>query len=374
MTSSSSQKILSDCGKSRLPQGSGRRPHPGAVPGAASPAPADRQATPKVLILASDALFPHFFSEATLERLSAVADWRRSTERVDTLRLRRLIVDADALITTWHSPFITVPMLGRTPRVRVIAHCGGEVKSRMEENVIDLVTVTNAPDPMAAPVAEMALAMMLSLVRRLPDYDRRMRAGEMVDNRRATEGETLAGRKVGIIGFGRIGRALARLLPPLKVELLVADPYFSMEYAAGLCMRRVDLEELLRSCSVVVLAAGLTERTTGLLDARHLKLMPDGAYVINVARGGLVDMEALMAELRSGRIGAALDVTDPLEPLPEGHELRHLPNVILTPHVAAGGVEVRRAMGAAAVGAVAAFFSGQTPANIVTREMLSRMT
>jgi len=85
-------------------------------------------------------------------------------------------------------------------------------------------------------------------------------------------------------------------------------------------------------------------------------------------------MGALLAELRSGRIGAALDVTDPLEPLPEDHELRRLPNVILTPHVAAGGVEVRRAMGAAAVESVAAFFSGRIPANIVTSEMLSRMT
>ena len=244
----------------------------------------------------------------------------------------------------------------------------------MEEQVIDIVTVTNAPDPMAAPVAEMALAMMLSLVRRLPDYDRRMRAGEMVDNRRAAAGETLAGRKVGIIGFGRIGRALARLLGPFEVELLVADPFCSMEDSADLSVKQVDLAELVRSCSVVVLAAGLTEKTRGLLDARLFGLMPDGAYFVNVARGGLVDMGALLAELRSGRIGAAVDVTDPLEPLPEDHELRRLPNVILTPHVAAGGVEVRRAMGAAAVESVAAFFSGRIPANIVTREMLSRMT
>jgi phosphoglycerate dehydrogenase-like enzyme len=356
------------------PPGSAGKPHPGSKPRASAQVSADRQKTPSVLVLTSDALFSHFFSEATLERLSSVASWRQSTERVDTAQLRQMIADVDALVTTWHSPFITVPMLGRTPRVRLIAHCGGEVKSRMEEQVIDIVTVTNAPDPMAAPVAEMALAMMLSLVRRLPDYDRRMRAGEMVDNRRAAEGETLAGRKVGIIGFGRIGRALARLLGPFQVELLVADPFCSMEDAADLSVKRVDLAELVRSCSVVVLAAGLTEQTRGLLDARLFGLMPDGAYFVNVARGGLVEMRALLSELRSGRISAALDVTDPLEPLPGDHELRRLPNVILTPHVAAGGVEVRRAMGAVAVESVAAFFSGRIPANIVTREMLSKMT
>jgi phosphoglycerate dehydrogenase-like enzyme len=357
-----------------LPRGTEGKPHPVTAPAPDPPGVAGLQGPPSVLILTSDALFPHFFSDATLERLAAVARWRQSAEHDDTPELRQMIVGADALITTWHSPFITVPMLGSTPRVSLISHCGGEVKSRMEDRVIDLVTVTNAPDAMAAPVAEMALAMMLSLVRRLPDYDRRMRAGEMVDNRRAAEGETLSGRKAGIVGFGRIGRALARLLEPLNVEMLVADPYCSAQDAAGARLRRAGLEELLRSCSVVVLAAGLTEGTRRLLDARHLALMPDGAYLVNVARGGLIDMEALMAELRSGRISAALDVTDPLEPLPDNHELRRLPNVILTPHVAAGGIEVRRAMGAAAVESVAAFFSGNIPANIVTRAMLSRMT
>ncbi len=357
-----------------LPNGSEGKPRSVTEPEADSTGAADLERPPSVLILTSDALFLHFFSEATLVRLNGVAHWRRSTGSKDTPQLRQMILDADALITTWHSPFVTVPMLGGTPRVRLISHCGGEVKSRMEERVIELVTVTNAPDAMAAPVAEMALAMMLSLVRRLPDYDRRMRAGEMVDNRRASMGETLAGRKVGIVGFGRIGRALARLLGPLRVELLVADPYRNMEDAAGLNASLVDLEELLRTCSVVVLAAGLTGETRGLLDARCLELMPDGSYLINVARGGLLDMEALTDQLRSGRISAALDVTDPLEPLPENHELRRLSNVILTPHIAAGGIEVRRAMGAAAVESVAAFFSGQTPENIVTRAMLSRMT
>jgi phosphoglycerate dehydrogenase-like enzyme len=114
---------------------------------------ADLEIPPSVLILTSDALFPHFFSETALVRLNSVAQWRQSTERNDTPRLRQMILDADAIITTWHSPFITVPMLGRTPRVRLISHCGGEVKSRMDEQVIDLVTVTNAPDAMAAPVA-----------------------------------------------------------------------------------------------------------------------------------------------------------------------------------------------------------------------------
>jgi phosphoglycerate dehydrogenase-like enzyme len=124
----------------------------------------------------------------------------------------------------------------------------------------------------------------------------------------------------------------------------------------------------------VVLCAALTPETQGMFDKRRLSLLGDGSYLINVARGGLIDLGALLGELRSGRITAALDVTDPLEPLPADHELRKLPNVILTPHIAAGGIEMRREMGAIAVEEVIRFAKGEPPLNRVTREMLATMT
>src|SRR5689334_16126483 len=111
-----------------------------------------------------------------------------------------------------------------------------------------------------------------------------------------------------------------------------------------------------------------------MFDARRLSLLTDRSYLINVARGGLIDMEALLSELRSRRISAALDVTDPLEPLPPDHELRKLPNVILTPHIAAGGIEMRREIGAMAVAEVVRFARGEQPLNRVTKEMLATMT
>ncbi len=329
---------------------------------------------PQVLILASDALFPYFFPEATLARLSEIARWERYAGREDSPQLRDMMAQADALITTWHSPFLRAEMIDEAPRLRLIAQSGGEVKSRMEAVVFDRVLVTNAPGPMAMPAAEMALALALALVRRLPQYASDMRSGGNVNSNLASSGERLSGRRVGIIGFGRIGRAFARLIQPFEVELFISDPYVSADDAARFKATISALEDLLRDCSVVVLAAGLTPESRGLLDAQRLSLLPDGAYLINIARGGLLDMEALLAELRSGRITAALDVFDPFEPLPEDHELRRLPNVLLTPHVAAGGVEVRREMGAIAVEEVARFFAGEKPENVVTREMLDRMT
>jgi phosphoglycerate dehydrogenase-like enzyme len=321
---------------------------------------------PNVLVLASDVLFQHFFTAAALKRLGEHASWSRSALREDSPQLRSEIANADVLMTTWHSPFITADMLGRDPRVKLIAHCGGEVKSRVAEDVFETVTITNAADPMARGVAEMALALMLTLVRRIPDYAAEMRNGVSRTNEYVSEGETLTGRRVGIVGFGRIGRAFARLLQPLGVEILVSDPYAKAD--------SVELDELVSSCSVVVLCAALTPETRGMFDQRRLSLLHDGSYVINVARGGLIDPEALLNELRSGRITAALDVTDPLEPLPPDHELRKLPNVILTPHIAAGGIEMRREIGVTAVEEVVRFAKGEPPLNRVTVEMLATMT
>jgi len=329
---------------------------------------------PRVLVLASDVLFSHFFPEVARARLSEVVEWSQHCGCDDSPQLRAEMARADVLMTTWHSPFLRMEMLEYRPRVRLIAHCGGEVKSRMEEAIFDHITVTNAAEPMAAPVAEMALALMLALVRRLPDYTKEMRAGVIKTNEYASRGETMSGRKIGLIGFGRIGKAFARLVEPLDVELLVTDPFSSAETVAAQKGTLVDLDLLLGSCSVVILAAGLTPDSRNLLDKRRLALMPDGAYLVNVARGGLIDMDALLAELRTARISVALDVTDPFEPLPPDHELRRLPNALLTPHIAAGGIELRRAIGAVAIEEVVRFCKGEQLENIVTREMLATMT
>jgi phosphoglycerate dehydrogenase-like enzyme len=329
---------------------------------------------PNVLVLASDVLFQHFFTEVSLNKLGAVANWTRSARREDSSEVRSEIANADVLMTTWHSPFITAEMLGEDAHVKLIAHCGGEVKSRVSEDLFETVTITNAADPMARGVAEMALALMLTMVRRIPHYATEMREGLMRTNEYVSEGETLLGRRVGIIGFGRIGRAFAKLLKPLGVDVLVSDPYAKADSFAAYEARVVELNELVSTCSVVVLCAALTPESRGMFDKQRLSLLGDGSYLINVARGGLIDLEALLKELRSGRICAALDVTDPLEPIPPDHELRKLPNVILTPHIAAGGIEMRREIGAMAVEEVIRFAKGEPPLNRVTKEMLATMT
>ena len=338
-----------------------------------APRPCAERGRPRVLVLADDALFAMFFAPDVAARLADIACLERYAASEEKTELSEAVGRADVLVTTWSAPFLRAKTLEGSP-VSLIVHCGGELRPRMEPAILDRVTVLNTPEPMAYPVAEMALAMTLALVRRLPEHDRAMRSGAIPDNRMAARGETLRGRRVGVIGLGRIGKALASLIAPFGVELVAHDPYCGAGDAERVGARLLDLDQLLRSCSVVVLAAASTAQTRGLLDAGRLALLPDDACLVNVARGGLIDLGALVEELRRGRLRAALDVTDPLEPLPSDHPVRGLPNVLLTPHVAAGGLEVRRAMGEAAAAAIERFARGEALRNVVTREMLERMT
>src|SRR5439155_19460533 len=131
---------------------------------------------------------------------------------------------------------------------------------------------------------------------------------------------------------------------------------------------------LLRRAKFLVLSAALTEHTKGLLDGEALSLLPDGAVVVNIARGGLIDLAALTREVRKKRLCCALDVTDPIEPLPVNHPLRNMPGAVVTPHVAGGSRQVRRQMAETVMDDLENFFQGKPVVNRVTRQMLQRMT
>jgi phosphoglycerate dehydrogenase-like enzyme len=186
--------------------------------------------------------------------------------------------------------------------------------------------------------------------------------------------ETLRGTTVGLLGFGRIGRETARLLRPFGPRLLVHDPYVAAAAVRRRGAQTATLPRLLRASQHLVVAAALTDATRGLLGRPALRLLPDGATIVNVARGGIVDLAALVAEVRSGRLRCALDVTDPVEPLPPRHPLRRMRGAVLTPHVGAAAVEVRRAMADVVLENLERFFRGGRVRTRVTPRMLERMT
>jgi phosphoglycerate dehydrogenase-like enzyme len=310
--------------------------------------------------------------------LSRGFEWTRTADRRVTKRLLQLLERADALVTTWDSPKFDERLLSLAPRLRIVSHCGGEVKGRFAPPLFDRLTIANAPGPMAHLVAELAVTFLLMAVRRVDEYREALRMpSNRIYERLHLEGagpETLGGRTIGLLGFGRIGREAARLLRPFRPRLLVHDPYVAAERVRRAGAAPVSLKQLVRESEHIVIAAALTDATRGLLDRSALRRLRDGATVVNVARGGIVDLDALTAEVRSGRLRCAIDVTDPLEPLPVRHPLRRMRGAVLTPHVGSAAVEVRRAMADIVLDNLERFFRGERLRTRVVPRMLERMT
>jgi phosphoglycerate dehydrogenase-like enzyme len=191
-------------------------------------------------------------------------------------------------------------------------------------HVPDSVEVCNARGVFDVPLAEWVVGAILGMQRGFPPARDAQGRGEWVD----LVPRELAGRRVVILGYGSIGATVASRLQPFDVEII------GVARTARDGVPGIDaLDDLLPRADVLVDLLPLTGETAGFLDRRRLGRLPDGALVVNAGRGRTVDTDALVAELRTGRLRAALDVTDP-EPLPPGHELWRLPNALITPHVA----------------------------------------
>ncbi|MFF9104895.1 2-hydroxyacid dehydrogenase [Streptomyces rubrogriseus] len=192
------------------------------------------------------------------------------------------------------------------------------------------VRLCNARGVHEASTAELTLALILASLRGIPDFVRAQDRGEWLGGFRPA----LADRTVLIVGYGSIGAAIEDRLVPFEVAPVVRVARSARATERGPVHPLTELPRLLPRADVVILSTPLTEATRGLADAEFLARMKDGALLVNVARGPVVDTKALLAELESGRLTAALDVTDP-EPLPPGHPLWHAPGIVVSPH--AGG-------------------------------------
>jgi len=299
---------------------------------------------PKVFITAYGDNRREMFTERMLDRLREFAEpVLNDLDRPLTAdEAKERIADCDAILTTWGTPKFTTREVKAAPRLRVIAHAAGSLRSVVDPEVLDLgVTVTHAAAGIAPMVGEMALALTLACLRRLTQHDRVMkRDPHLGEERRPDANMTLLGARVGLVGFGWTAREYVRLLEPFGCDVCACDPFASAEAAAEHGVRLVSLEEALRHSRVVSLHAAKLEFTHHMIGREELAMLPDGAVLINTARGSLIDEEALIAELRTGRIWAGLDVTES-EPPGEDSPLRSLPNVILTPHVAGPTTEGR---------------------------------
>ena len=208
-------------------------------------------------------------------------------------------------------------------------------------------------------VAEHTLGLMLSLAKDLPRMDGRMHQGFW--DKTQYRGVELFRKVLGLIGFGRIGRRVSQLVAPLQMKILISDPYIPEESIPPGIQRVSQLELLLKEADIVSLHCPLTEETRNLIGKKELKMMKKSAWLINTARGGIVDEEALIAALREGEIaGAAVD-TFRQEPPEEVRRLCEAGKVVLTPHIAAATDAAVSRMGVEAAQSVLTVLQGKMP-------------
>ncbi|MBI4601292.1 MAG: dehydrogenase [Planctomycetes bacterium] len=233
------------------------------------------------------------------------------------------------------------------------------------------VALFNAPLALNHSTASSALLFLLALAKRLPEQERIARSGRWDLQARAM-GSEIEGRTLGIVGLGHSGRELVRLVAPFRMRVLAFSPHADPAQAAALGVRLASLEEVLREADFVSLHCRLTDRTRAMIGEAQLALMKPTAYLINVARGELVDQAALIRALRERRIaGAGLDVFE-VEPPPPGDPILALENAILTPHWSASTSDVWRATGRAMAEGMLRAARGEPPEGVVDPAVLAR--
>lgn len=305
-----------------------------------------------------------------LESLGSVT-WNENESQFTDTELRERLPGNDVLVTGWGCPRVSGKILEDADRLQLITHVGGSVPAVATESIYDHgVTVCSAVRVMATFVAEGTLTHALASLRGIPQYESSLRCGDY--ERDLVDGDTLFDKSVGLVGLGSVGRELLKLLDPFDVKVCVYDPYVDPDQLAAFDFASVaSLDTVLDRSDIVSVHAAKTPETIGLLGAEQLEKLRDGALLINTARGALVDEQALIEELRSGRISAALDVFQH-EPLPEESELRTLDNVVTTPHVA--GSPTGRRMAFAMIDEIERFKRGEVLQHEISRDRFRLMT
>ena len=333
---------------------------------------------PAVVAVVSEQLMDEFFTDEHAERLHRAAEALHADRpgaafvRADTLGEAGDLSSCRVLITSWGIPPLDGTVLDRMPHLAVVAHTGASIRPFATDALFDRgVVVTQAGAAMARPVAEVSLAFTMALLHRIPQMHEALRRGDGSWDSGGHQHE-LRGAPITVVGASRTGRAYLEMIRVLGARPLLVDPTLSADEISALGAEPVSLADGLRRGRIVALHAPSLPETHHMIGRAELALMRPGAGLVNTARSWLVDEAALVAELASGRLSAAMDVFDD-EPLPADSPFRRLPNVLLTPHRAAGTVEGRRRQGAIVADEVTAYTAGEPLRHAVSRAQMATM-
>ena len=320
------------------------------------------------IVAITDYVFPSLEPERkVLESLGVELRPAQSKSEEEIIALAQ---NADAVLNCYAK--MTARVIEKLDRCKIIARYGIGVDN------VDLaaaskakILVTNVPDYCVDEVSDHALALLLALARRIATAHGAVTAGawDVVSH---TGIRRLRGQTLGLLGFGKIAKALASKVQPLGMKVLVYDPYLDAELISRHGAEAVSLDRLLAEANAISIHVPLSSETRNIIGERELALMKSAAFLINTSRGGIVDEQALASALKEGQLGgAALDVLN-VEPPPEDHPLREAPNLILTPHLAFYSRESVVELQTKAAEEVARALKGEPPRSPINREVLGR--
>jgi D-3-phosphoglycerate dehydrogenase len=319
---------------------------------------------PRVVI--TDTVFGS--TEPEQEVLRGLADLELAPG-ADEQTLLQAAAEADALLNCYAR--LTPDLIRSLKRCRIIARYGIGVDTVPLSVASDAgIMVTNVPDYCIDEVSDHALALLLNLARGIGKASLATRSGEW-DIGVVQPLYRLRGRTLAILGFGRIGRALAEKARPLGLRIVAFDQYVPHDAIRAAGVEPLSLEQALQQADLVSVHVPLTDETRHLIDAQALGWMKPSAIIVNTSRGPVIETSALVEALKAGQLaGAGLDVVEP-EPPPSDHELRQMPNVLLTPHTAFYSEESQRELQRRAAEEVARVLRGEQPRSLVNPEALT---
>lgn len=298
----------------------------------------------RVAFAMSDAVRERVFPAARLAEFSEVANAIGFLTEYTSDAARETLAQTEVLITAWGAPELDAAALDAAPHLRAVLHAAGTVKPYLSEGVFSRgIRVSSAAAANAIPVAEYTVAMIVLANKRVLPIAARYRVERAaLDVEAAFPGMGNYAKRVGIVGASTIGRIVMRMLRSYDLDVVVYDPFVSAEEAAEFSASKVELDELLRTSDVVSVHVPSLPSTENLIDAAGIRMLRDGATLINTARGEVIDQAALTDRVVDGEISAILDVTTPWI-LGEDHPLYTAEGAFLTPHIAGSlGTELGR--------------------------------
>ena len=317
-----------------------------------------------------------FLPKHIQERLNSLFDttYNDTGRQFTKQELQTLLPQYDAVLTGWGTPMLSAEVLQGNQRLQLIVHTGGSVGNLVDAYVYENgIRVFSGNQLYAESVAEGAIAYMLMAQRRLPYYLDRVQEGYWRTEADVWEG--LLDKTVGIIGIGTISTILIRMLQVFRVKIKVYSRHeIPEELISQYHVQPASLEEIFSTCDIVSIHSSLNSQTRGGIRREHFRLLKENALFLNTARGDVLDEEDLIAELKTGRFRAVLDVYH-REPLPADSPLRTLPNVYAIPHMAGPTLDRRPYITEALLREAERFFQGETDFSLeISRNSASRMT